>query len=75
MGAVANLIEAEICERNYSDEIYPLSDDILKTGWIPPSLQVFLKLIIRSQVLYEIISQRRVKAVKPRIAWVQILSE
>ena len=32
MGAVANLIEAEICERNYSDEIYPLSDDISKTG-------------------------------------------
>ena len=68
ISAAANLIKAQIRERNYSNEIYHTLDDILKSGWVLPSLLLFLKLIINSQLRLESIGQCMVKAVKPRIA-------
>ena len=67
ISVAANLIKAEICKRNYSNEIYPTSDNILKSVWVPSSLQLFLKLIINSQLRQEMISHGIVKVAKSRI--------
>ena len=40
----------------------------MKSGWVPLSLQLFLKLIIYSQLCQESINQFIVKVAKPRIA-------
>ena len=45
----------------------------MKSGWVPPSLQLFLKLIINSQLCQESINQFIVKVAKPRIAIPPIL--
>ena len=46
----------------------------MKTGcWVPPSLQLFLKLVLNSQLRQESIGRCVVKAAKPRIAIPPIL--
>ena len=46
INAAANLIKALIRERYYSNEIYPATNNILTSAWIPPSLELFLNQLL-----------------------------
>ena len=60
--AAANLIKAEIREKDYRTDIYPTSDEI-KDDWIPESLRLFLGIFTNSRIQKESIGQCIVKTV------------
>ena len=60
----ANLIKAEIREREFNKETYPSAGDIANLNWSPPLLRRFLKGLINLELEQESLAQCIVKAVK-----------
>ena len=63
--AAANLIKAEIREKEYDTSMYPTCEEI-NSDWIPESLRVFLGIFTSSRLRQESIGQCIVKSSAPK---------
>ena len=59
--AASNLIKTEIREQIYTNEYYPIIDDIAAKNWIPNNLQKLLRVLIQSEVKVQSIGQASIK--------------
>ena len=64
MTLAANLVKAEVREKEYSKDFYPTPDEIEALDWSPKLLKQLMKNLTKSDTKQEFISKCIVKATK-----------